>query len=101
MLGLPVVGIEGRLIGEVADLELHTASWELSGLVVRIPASSVVELGLPRPDWSTALVAIPRSRLVSAAQVVTLDITHRQLKECLSKARRETEHVPAPPIESD
>jgi sporulation protein YlmC with PRC-barrel domain len=83
--GAEVVGSGGLVFGNVADLELSQTN--LSGLIVAVKNSHVVELGLTKPFWSAALVVIPVEFIKSIADVAVLSMTLEEFAKKLSKVK--------------
>jgi len=83
--GAEVVGSGGIVFGNVADLELSGTN--LSGLIIAVRKSHVVELGLTKPFWSQAIVVIPVESVKSIADVVVLSMSLEEFAKKLSKVK--------------
>jgi sporulation protein YlmC with PRC-barrel domain len=85
--GLKVIGSGGRILGEVKDLEVDVDSWRVENLVLRVHGSIASDLGLPRPRWKRAHLAVPARHIKAGRDVVLLDVTVEAFAEELRAAR--------------
>lgn len=89
--GLQVVGSEGMIFGNVADLEF--SGTKLSGMVIAVRNSHVADMGLQKPFWSSAHVVVPSELIKSIAEVVVLSVSVKEFGDRLAEAK--------PPAEVD
>lgn len=70
--GMKVVGSNGRVFGEVDDLEIDEQTWRATHIIVRVKSDAVTELGLDKPFWSHARLPIPIHQVSGASDVLVL-----------------------------
>ncbi len=85
-----VVGANGRVLGEVEDLEIDYDTWRVASLVVVVNSSSVADLGVDKPFWSHARIRIPIAQVAGATETVVLRATVEELARIVSTAKPET-----------
>jgi len=83
--GKEVVGLRGKIFGEVADLEL--TGTKISGFVIQVRKSHVVDLGLDKPFWSRVKVTIPARYVKAINEVVVLSISLKDFALQLAKTK--------------
>ncbi len=87
--GIVVVGAHGRVVGEIDDVEIDPSAWRVTGIVVKVDAEAVVQLGLKKPFWSKARVTIPIDHVSGVTDVLVVDVPLERLGALLADARAE------------
>ncbi len=88
--GLKVVGANGRAFGDVHDIEIDEATWQVKSLIVRINSDVVTDLGLEKPFWSRARLSVPVNQVSGATDVVVLRTSIEELVQLVAAAESET-----------
>ncbi len=87
--GISVVGAGGRVLGDVVDVDVDVATWRVAQVIVRIHSDAVEALGLKKPFWSRAQVALPVSHISGVSDVIVLRSSATELAELMGTAAPE------------
>ncbi len=82
-----MVGASGRVLGEVEDLEIDYATWRITSLLVVVNSTVVADLGIEKPFWSKARIAIPIHQVSGATETVVLRSTVEELGQLIASAK--------------
>ena len=80
ILGKTVVNDDGVVIGEVNDYLVHTKTWQVTDLQVKIEKKKAKELGLKTPFFGSLLVLVEVSRISSLTDQIILPLGAREFK---------------------
>ncbi len=85
--GKQLVGASGRVLGEVEDIEIDYETWRITNLVVAVNSGIVADLGIEKPFWSKARIAIPVHQVSGATETVVLRSTVEELGSLIAAAK--------------
>ncbi len=91
---MTVVGANGRVLGELEDIEIDEQSWRMTNLIVRVRSDAVTELGLEKPFWSHARVAVPVDQVSGTSDVILLRASVEDMARmvAVADAEKDVEH---------
>lgn len=89
MVGMKVVGANGRMLGDVDDLVIDEETWRVTGLFIRVNSDAIGELGLEKPFWSRARFEVPVSHVAGATDIVVLRTTLAEFANLIASAEVE------------
>ncbi len=84
---MTVVGAGGRVFGKVDEFEIATETLRIATLTVRIASDAVTALGIDKPFWTHAVLAIQIEDIQAVTDVVILRLTIEQFAARLGSAR--------------
>lgn len=81
--GLPVIGADGRAIGDVAALFLDSDSWRVESLRVTLQKDIADQLGASRTMFHAGTVEIPIRLIQSVGDALVLSVPVDGFREVL------------------
>lgn len=84
--GKVVVTADGRQIGDVADLEVDTVHWTVTGIRVRLHREVLEQLAVDKPFFSLPRITIHTTHVRGASDTVVLGLTFDALTDLLRPA---------------
>lgn len=86
-----VVGSSGRVFGDIDDVEIDETTWRATQLIVRVSSEAIADLGLEKPLWKRARLAIPIHQVAGTSDVVVLRSTLDEIAQLVAIADAERE----------
>ena len=86
--GMKVISADSFAVGEIAGVEVDTASWQVTHLHVALTNDVTRKLGFNKPFLGQVTICLPTTIFKSIGDVITLD---RQLEEI--KSLPECKHI--------
>jgi sporulation protein YlmC with PRC-barrel domain len=87
---MSVVGANGRVFGDVDDIEIDAETWRMTNLIVRVSSAAVLDLGLDKPFWSRARLSVPVHQVSGATEVVVLKSSLGEFAQMIAAAVADT-----------
>lgn len=72
LIGIHVIGQDGRAIGVVTDMHVETDNWQLQSLTIELNRQTLEDLKLKRPWLGTQVVQVPISEISGASDALVL-----------------------------
>lgn len=82
--GRKVVAADGQIVGEVADLMLNYATWQVESVQLKLIKEIADSLGIPRSMMRAATIDLPVHLVQSVGDAVLLSIPTGQLRPSVS-----------------
>jgi sporulation protein YlmC with PRC-barrel domain len=86
--GRKVVAADGQIVGEVADLMLNYATWQIESVQLKLDKEIADNLGIPRSLMRAATIDLPVHMIQSVGDAVLLTAPTRQLRPSLSRPNK-------------
>ncbi len=86
--GRKVVAADGQIVGEVADLMLNYATWQVESVQLKLIKEIADGLGIPRSMMRAATIDLPVQMIQSVGDAVLLTVPAGQLRPSLSKPNK-------------
>ncbi len=83
--GKKVVGSEGYILGEMADLYIDINTWQATAFYVSLSDEATSELDLKKPFLQKIIVCLPTQLIKAVGDIITLTEPVRNLKDIAEK----------------
>ncbi len=96
ILGKTVVNSDGVVIGEVNDYLIHTKTWQVTDLLVKIEKKKAKELGLKTPFFGSLLVLVEVQKISSLTDQIILSLGADEFKSYVEQRKSATDEEDEP-----
>lgn len=85
--GLTIVGAGGNVIGEVATLNIDSASWQVVSVQAKLHKDVAERLGAERSLFRAGFIDIPVALIQAVGDAVVLEVPIGGLQQALSESQ--------------